>query len=62
MELVSESGWNPTLNVIRPPPPMKPKTKMKINGNSTLNTMAEGLLNNDVKLAFVMANMARNWL
>ncbi|HSF46186.1 MAG TPA: hypothetical protein VLA58_09245, partial [Chitinophagaceae bacterium] len=55
-------GWKPTLKVTRPPPPMNPKTRMKINGNNTLKTMADGLLSNDRKLDLVMASMARIWL
>jgi hypothetical protein len=61
-EVVSDSGWKPTLKVSLPPPPMNPNTMIKINGNSTLNTIAEGLLSSEVKLAFVMANMALTWL
>lgn len=33
-----------------------------MNGNTKLNTIADGLLNIDLKLALVMANIALNWL
>jgi hypothetical protein len=35
---------------------------MKIMGKAMLKITAEGLLNIDLKLAFVMAIMASNWL
>jgi hypothetical protein len=41
---------------------MKPKTRIKINGKTKLNTIAEGLLDIDLKLAFVMAHIALSWL
>jgi hypothetical protein len=37
---------------------MKPKTKIKIKGKAILKTIAEGLLEMERKLAFVMASMA----
>jgi hypothetical protein len=43
-----------------PPPPIKPKTKIKISGNPRLKITAEGLLNIALKLALEMASMARN--
>jgi hypothetical protein len=46
--------------VIFPPLLIKPKTKIKIMGKAILKTTAEGLLNVDFKLAFVMASMAFN--
>jgi hypothetical protein len=33
-----------------------------MSGKSTLNTIAEGLLNKALKLALVMENIALNWL
>jgi hypothetical protein len=58
MELVSVLGLKPTLKVTLPPPPMKPKTRIKINGNNTLKTIADGLRNSDRKLARVIASIA----
>jgi hypothetical protein len=37
---------------------MKPKTRIKINGNNTLKTMADGLRSRDRKLARVIASIA----
>jgi hypothetical protein len=42
--------------------PTKPKTKIKIKGNTKLKTTADGLLKMDFKLPFVMANIALTWL
>jgi hypothetical protein len=35
---------------------------MNTKGKTKLNTMADGLLVIDLKLAFVIAHMALNWL
>ena len=42
--------------------PMKPKTRMKIKGNTKLKTTAEGLRKIARRLAFVIASMAVTWL
>jgi hypothetical protein len=43
-----------------PPPPIKPKTRIKIRGKPKLKMTAEGLLNIALKLALEMASIARN--
>jgi len=62
IDVVSDDGLNATLNVIFPPPPINPKTRININGNMKLNTIAEGLLKIAFKLARVIANIALTWL
>jgi hypothetical protein len=39
-----------------------PNTRIKMMGKRKLKITAEGLLKIDFKLAFAMANIARNWL
>jgi hypothetical protein len=58
IDVVSDDGLNPTLKVIFPPPPINPNTRININGNIKLNTIADGLLKIAFKLAQVMANIA----
>jgi hypothetical protein len=47
-----------TFTLILPPLLRKPNTKINISGNAILKITAEGLLNIERRLAFVMANMA----
>jgi hypothetical protein len=47
-----------TFALILPPLLRKPNTKIKISGKAMLKITAEGLLNIERRLAFVMANMA----
>jgi hypothetical protein len=61
MLLVSDKFFNATLTVT-PPPPIKPKTRIKINGNAKPNITAEGLLNIALRLPFVIASIAVVWL
>jgi hypothetical protein len=49
-----------TFTLILPPLLINPKTKMNINGKATLKITAEGLLNVDLKLAFVIESIAFN--
>jgi hypothetical protein len=44
--------------LILPPLLKKPKTRININGNAMLKITAEGLLNVERKLAFVIASIA----
>ena len=53
----SESGAMAT-SIFVPPPPKKPKTKIKISGKARVNTTAEGLRIIDLKLAFAKAKVA----
>jgi hypothetical protein len=55
---VSDLGSIATVTLILPPLLKKPNTKIKMSGKAMLNTTAEGLLNIERRLAFVMANMA----
>ena len=57
---VSEPLSMATVTLILPPLLKKPNTKIKISGKAMLKITAEGLLNIERKLAFVMANMAVN--
>jgi hypothetical protein len=43
-----------------PPPLMNPNTNIKMSGNASVNTTAEGLRRIDRKLALEMASMAFN--
>ena len=45
-----------------PLPPIKPKTKMNINGKPILKITADGLRKIAFKLALVIANIAFTWL
>jgi hypothetical protein len=47
-----------TFTLILPPLLRKPNTRIKIRGKAMLKITAEGLLNIERRLAFVMANMA----
>src|SRR6187551_608778 len=61
--LVSQSLASASLYTGTPPrPPTKPKTNIKMKGNTKLKTTAEGLLNIDLRVALVMANIAFTWL
>src|SRR6185369_7265566 len=44
------------------PPPMNPKTTIKIKGNNNVKTTADGLRIVDRKLALVIASIAFSWL
>ena len=44
------------------PLPIKPNTIIKMKGNTKLNTIADGLLKMERRLAFVIASIARHWL
>jgi hypothetical protein len=55
---VSDLGSMATFTLILPPLLRKPNTKIKIRGKAMLKITAEGLLNIERRLAFVMANMA----
>ena len=57
---VSEPLSMATVTLILPPLLKKPNTKIKISGKAMLKITAEGLLNIERRLAFVMANMAVN--
>jgi hypothetical protein len=45
-----------------PSPPKAPKIRIKMIGNKILNTMEAGLEKIALKLAFVIAQKARDWL
>jgi hypothetical protein len=55
---VSALGAKATFTLMFPPLLKNPNTKINISGNKILKTIADGLLNIERKLAFVMANIA----
>ena len=58
---VSEFLSITTLNdCIEPPPPINPKTKIKIKGKIKLNIIADGLLVMALRLPLVIAHIALN--
>ena len=61
MSDLSHFDETPTSSLI-PPPPIKPNTNIKINGNTNVKTTAEGLRVIERKLALLMANIAFTWL
>jgi hypothetical protein len=48
------------MDTLGAPPPIKPKTRIKISGNPKLKATAEGFRKIAIKLARVTASMARN--
>ena len=42
--------------------PINPNTRIKMSGKTKLNITADGLLKTPVRLAFVIAIIALNWL
>jgi hypothetical protein len=55
--MVSEFLARPA-SILTAPPPILANMTMKINGNSKLNTTADGLRNIERKLALVIDNVA----
>jgi hypothetical protein len=61
-KLFVSAGFVSATLTVKPPPPIKPNTRIKINGNTKLKITAEGLLKIALKLPLVIASIALTWL